>query len=228
MGRTIRWEQICTLQFERGHFIRGPKVFVARGKDGRHRERLQHRGFHQAHQNSAFPGMPGERGHSKGLRDPHDKHKSEGRAGQPAEGAVRHLGCGNTQGIQRRKGRPAEISLILPAFWSYLIKDSAKIHWKNIERLREWFYERLKDAVYAKRIEAFPSAEPILEFKRKHNDLLEGELPHFFKDYEDKINPLGLQINFAKEEPKIGAFGDSKCSKEIPSIKFTNGSKFPS
>jgi len=127
----------------------------------------------------------------------------------------------------RRRGRPPKLKILIPAFWSYVMKDKASIHWNNIERLREWFEKKLKGSDYVNKLEVFPPAEPILEFLGTHGDILEAEIPFFFKDYEDIINPLGLQIDFARKEPRIWGLGNSKCSKRLPAIKFTDSSTFP-
>jgi len=129
--------------------------------------------------------------------------------------------------IIRKKGRPVEPHIILMSFWTYALCKSDLTHWENIERLRDWFARRLKGATYLPQIQKTFTPEMILKFKNTHKDILENEASLFFGEYENPINPLNLQLVFDKDEPKFWGLGDSKCSKKLPVIKFTDGSTLP-
>jgi hypothetical protein len=127
----------------------------------------------------------------------------------------------------RKKGRPVNTRMIIASLWSQVMKKRGRVQWEAVERLRDWFYSKLEGTEYRSRIEELPALREVESFKTKHKRELRKERKLLFRKYSNPNNPMGLQINFAKDSPEIWATGSLTEQKEIPVIRFLDGTTFP-
>jgi hypothetical protein len=127
----------------------------------------------------------------------------------------------------RKKGRPANTRMIVASLWSLVIKKKGRVQWEAVEELRDWFYSKLEGTDYRSRIEELPAQREIKAFRTKHRAELQKERRLFFRRYDCPSNPMGLQINFAKDSPELWGIDSLSEQKEIPVIRFPDGTTFP-
>jgi len=127
----------------------------------------------------------------------------------------------------RKRGRPIKSRLVITALWSQIIQKERRVQWKEVKALMNWFHNKLRETEYGSEIRKMPTEEDIGRFKKKHQAEITSERNHIFRQYDNPNNPIGLQINFAKDSPKFWGLGSTERCKALPTICFPDGTAFP-
>ena len=127
----------------------------------------------------------------------------------------------------RKKGRPINTRMIIASLWSQVMKRRGRVQWQGVEELCSWFYSKLEGTDYQSRIVELPALREIEAFKNKHRVELSNERKLLFRKYDNPINPMGLQINFAKASPELWGIGSPIRRKRVRVIRFLDGTAFP-
>jgi hypothetical protein len=134
----------------------------------------------------------------------------------------------NSLGSTRRKqGRPIKAKLPIAVLWSQVIKKEGRTKWKDVEALMKWFRKKLEGTQYGSEIGELPEAEEIRRFKKKYQAEIADERNQVFRHYDNPDNPMGLQINFAEDSPKLWGLGSPEQGRALPAIRFLDGTTFP-
>lgn len=131
-------------------------------------------------------------------------------------------------------GRPAVPKNIISSLWSMILRDSIRIHHKNITNLLNWFCNKLETTAYGRELrdsleDGYSSEEEISRFKRRYGRYLEEDRKELFVfDYRtasgrEKIYPF--HIRFAEDEPKFYTLPEPSEGR-TPSIKFPEGTTY--
>jgi hypothetical protein len=134
----------------------------------------------------------------------------------------------NSLGSTRRKqGRPIKAKMAIAVLWSQIIKKEGRTQWKDVKALIAWFHNKFIRTPYGSEISEMPEAEEIRRFKKKYQTEISEERKQIFRQYDNPNNPMGLQINFAEDSPKLGGLGSSEQCRALPTICFPDGTTFP-
>jgi len=113
------------------------------------------------------------------------------------------------ESYKKTKGRPAISKNVIASLWSLVMKDSEEIHFKNIEILLNWFYEKLEEVTYCEKLNVDSSEAEILRFRKNFYILLEETKKDIFV-YSYKANlskgkkkVYAFQIKFEKDNPEV-------------------------
>ena len=107
----------------------------------------------------------------------------------------------------KSKGASSRPHNLTGCLWSLIMQDSRRIHLENIENLLGWFYERLENTSYQKKICSSPALEEISRLLRRHRDELQEDAKKIFRyDYRSerrgqKIFPFSIRFDI--DEPRF-------------------------
>ena len=121
----------------------------------------------------------------------------------------------------RRKGRPIKSNVLLVSLWSHALRDGRIIHWKNIDALMRWFYQKIENTKYSSEIKNMPEPEEIRRFRIKNANELTNEYKYLFIKSRNPKFLSGIQVSFQKESPRLLSLGKSTHKKAIPVICFS-------
>lgn len=134
----------------------------------------------------------------------------------------------NSVGSTRRKqGRPIKAKLAIAVLWSQVMKKKERIQWTDVKALMAWFHNKLRGTQYGSEIGEMPGAEDVRRLKLKYQAEIASERNLIFWQYDNPDNPMGLQIDFAEDSPRLRGISSSKQCEAPGAIRFLDGTTFP-